>query len=192
VVQEASRQADLVAKQIYAQASRVVSRATGGNVGQALRRDQELQALLDASVGYSPHLLFALIVDRSGTVILHTDRDREGVVAPTPPSLTGLINLDSISRFAALYRGARIYETTLPLLLNGQPFGSIQLGISTTLVSQELTAAVKHSMILAVIALPLAWLAAMWLAGRILGPIRMLASGGGRLRRGGVPAGRGV
>jgi PAS domain S-box-containing protein len=184
VVQEASRQADLVAKQIYAQSSRVVSRAAGASAVEALRRDQELQALLDASVGYSPHLLFALITDRSGTVILHTEREKTGAVAPTYPSLMGLINLDPISRFAALYSGGRIYEATLPLLLNGRPFGGIQLGISTTLVSQELTAAVKHSMILAGIALPLAWLAAMWLARRILKPIRMLAGEVGRLRRG--------
>src|SRR5262245_3861611 len=83
IVQEASRQADLVAKQIYAQASRVVSRASGASALDALRRDQELKALLDASVGYSPHLLFALITDHAGTVILHTERNKVGGVAPT-------------------------------------------------------------------------------------------------------------
>ena len=184
VVQEASRQADLVSKQIYAQSSRAVSRAGGANPLEVLRRDRELRSLLDASVGYSPHLLFALIADPSGNIVLHTERDKEGAPAPQYPSLGELIALDPISRFSALYAGGRTYETTLSLLLNSVPFVSIQLGVSTMLVSQELTAAVKQSMIFAAIALPVAWLAAMGLAHRVLRPIRLLAGEVDRLRRG--------
>jgi PAS domain S-box-containing protein len=189
VVQEASRQADLVTKQIYAQSSRAVSRRAAGDPLESLRRDRELRSLLEASVGYSPHLLFALIADRSGNVILHTERDKEGAPAPRYPRLGELTTLNPVSRFFALYAGGHTYETTLSLLLNGAPFASIQLGISTTLVSQELTAAVKQSMILAAIALPLAWLAAMGLARRILRPIRVLAGEVNRLRRGEFSAG---
>src|SRR5574341_1354655 len=130
VVQEASRQADLVAKQIYAQPSRALSRTPGVTPLDALRRDRELRSLLDASVGYSPHLLFALIADRSGKTIVHTERGKEGAAARTYPRLTELINLDPVSRFSALYGGGRVYESTLPLLLNNAPFGSIRLGVS--------------------------------------------------------------
>ena len=106
--------------------------------------------------------------------------------------LTGLIDLDPARRFAALYRDGRVYETTLPLLLNGEPFGSIRLGVSTTLVRQELTAGVKQSLILAGIALPLAWLAALGLAHLILRPIRALAGEVGRMRRGEFEVGAGL
>src|SRR5262252_3016408 len=87
VVQEASRQADLVTKQIYAQASRALSRAAGRDPIEVLKVDRDLRSLLDASVGYSPHLLFALIADRSGQVILHTERDKEGTPLPDYPHL---------------------------------------------------------------------------------------------------------
>ncbi len=192
VVHEASRQADLVAKQIYAQTSRALSRAPGANPLETLRRDRELRHLLDASVGYSPHLLFALIADRAGKTILHTERGKEGAAAPIYPSLTELINLDPVSRFSALYQGGRIYETTLPLLLNNAPFGTIRLGVSATLLRQELAAAVTQSMILAGVALPLAWLAAMGLGHLILRPIRALAGEVDRLRRGEFEADAGV
>jgi len=184
VVQEASRQADLVARQIYAQTSRALSRAPGTDPLEALRRDRELRSLLDASVGYSPYLLFALIADPAGKTVLHTEGKQEGVPAAVYPRLAELINLDPLSRFSALYQGGRIYETALPLLLNNAPFGSIRLGVSATLLRQELTAAVKRSMILAGIALPFAWLAAMGLAHLILRPIRVLAGEVDRLRRG--------
>ena len=192
VVQEALRQAELISRQIYAQTSRTLARAPGSHPQEALKRDPELRALLEASVGYSPHLVYALITDHTGRTILHTEREKEGAVALPQSGLTGLIDLDPARRFAALYRDGRVYETTLPLLLNGEPFGSIRLGVSTTLVRQELTAGVKQSLILAGIALPLAWLAALGLAHLILRPIRALAGEVGRMRRGEFEVGAGL
>src|SRR5213593_358438 len=184
VVQEAVRQAELISRQIYAQTSRTLARAPRSHPQEALKRDPELRALLEASVGYSPHLVYALITDRAGRTILHTEREKEGAVALPQSGLTGLIDLDPARRFAALYRDGRVYETTLPLLLNGDPFGGIRLGVSTTLVRQELTAGVKQDLILAGVALPLAWLAALGLAHLILRPIRALTGEVDRMRRG--------
>jgi len=183
-VRETARQADLVSRQIYAQASRALARAPGTNPQEALRRDRELRGLLDASVSYSPALLYALVADRGGRIILHTERQNEGISPRRYPGLTELLDVDPVSRFLALYRGGRIYETTLPLLLNDVPFANIRLGVSTTLLRQELTAAIKQSVILAGIALPLAWLAAMGLAHLSLRPIRRLAGEVDRIRRG--------
>ena len=184
VVQEAVRQAELISRQIYAQTSRTLARTPASHPQEALKRDPELRALLEASVGYSPHLVYALITDRAGRTILHTEREKEGAVALPQSGLTGLIDLDPARRFAALYRDGRVYETTLPLLLNGEPFGGIRLGLSTTLVRQELTAGVKQDLILAGVALPLAWLAALGLAHLILRPIRALTGEVDRMRRG--------
>jgi signal transduction histidine kinase len=184
VVQEAERQAELIGRQIYAQAARALSRAPRGDPRQILRRDRELRGFLDASVGYSPHLLYALIADRAGRTLVHTERAREGVFDPARPTLAGLVELDPVARFAALYRGVPIYEASLPLRLNDAPFGSIRLGVSTTLLKRELNAALWGSVTLAAVALPLAWLAAMGLAHLILRPIRALAGEVGRLRRG--------
>jgi signal transduction histidine kinase len=184
VVEEAVRQADLISRQIYAQTRRTLARNTSSQPAEALKSDQELRGLLDASVGYSPDLVYALIADRTGQPILHTEHGKETAVAPEQPALTGLIALDPIRRFLALYRSGRVYETTLPLLLDGRPFGSIRLGVSTTLLRRELTAGAKRSLILAGIALPLACLAALGLAHLILRPIRALAGRVDRMRRG--------
>jgi signal transduction histidine kinase len=184
VVGEALRQADLISRQIYAQTRQALARNPRSQPVEALKGDHELRGLLDASVGYSPDLVYALIADRRGQPILHTEHAKEDTVASPQPALTGLITLDPISRFLALYRSGRVYETTLPLLLDGEPFGSIRLGLSTTLVRRELTAGVKRSLIVAGITLPLAWLAALALAQLILRPIRALAGEVDRMRRG--------
>lgn len=184
VVQEALQQAELIAKQIYAQSSWTLSRVRGANPSEILRSDRELRSFLEASVGYSPHLLYALIADRKGKMIFHSQREKEGSEAPARPSLDQLLSFDPIRRFQALYDKGKIYEATLPLSLNGKPFGSIRIGIATSLLRREMTASLQRSLALAGLALPVAWLVAMGLGALILKPIRKLTREVDRIGRG--------
>lgn len=184
VVEEAARQAELAARQIYAQSSRTLARGGARNAEQALRRDAELRGLLEATVGYSPHLLYALVADRTGKTLLHTQRQREGAQAPAWPTLQELAAAGPLDRFVALSRSGRTYEVILPIQLNERPFGTIRLGISTTLLKRELNAALRQSLTLAAVALPLGWLVAMALARLVLRPVRVLATQLERIRRG--------
>jgi PAS domain S-box-containing protein len=184
VVQEAVKQAELIAKQIYAQTSRALQRTPGADPRTALRDDPELRSFLDASVGYSPHLLYALVTDHSGTVLLHTERQKEGKPEPERPNLDGLLKVDTLSRFSALYTAGRTYETVLPMTLNDRLFGSIRLGVSTTLLRREVTSSLQQSLAVAAVALPLAWLAAMVLAQLTVRPIRAIVGQVDRIRRG--------
>jgi len=184
VVQEAVKQTELSAKQIYAQAGRALLRAPDMDPAEALREDPDLRSFLDASVGYSPHLLYALITDRTGTVLLHTERAKEGKPEPERPNLDGLLKVDTLSRFSALYTVGRTYETVLPMSLNDRFFGSIRLGVSTTLLRREVTASLQQSLAIAAVTLPLAWLAAMVLAQLTVRPIRAMVGQVDRIRRG--------
>ncbi len=182
VVQEAIRQAQLIAKQLYTQSSRSLSRGRDANPSEILRSDRELRSLLDASVGYSPHLLYALIADQKGTMIFHSEREKEGSPAPERPSLEQLLSLNPIRRFHALYEEGKIYESKLPLSLDNRPFGSIRLGVATSLLRKELNASVGKSLGLAGLALPAAWLVAMGVGALILKPMRRFTreTNGGR------------
>jgi signal transduction histidine kinase len=192
VIQEAERQAGLIAKQIYAQSSRALSRPSRGNVRDILRRDPDLRSLVDASVGYSPHLVYVAFADVSGRAIVHSEREKEGAVLPTRPGLQQLLSVNPVSRFRALVAPGAVYEWALPVKLNGQPFGGIRLGISTTLLRREMIAALKPSLALAGVALPVAWLVAMGLAHLILKPIRTLTREMDRFRQGEFELGGGL
>src|SRR5574337_922566 len=52
VVQHAAEKGNLQAQQIFSGSTRVMSRARGSRPEEALRRDRELRALLDAAIGY--------------------------------------------------------------------------------------------------------------------------------------------
>ncbi|MGH7320869.1 MAG: ATP-binding protein, partial [Candidatus Rokuibacteriota bacterium] len=184
VVEEASRQAELIAQQIYAQGSRALARTPRGAPRARLREDPELRSLIEASVGYSPHLLYVLIDDEAGAAILHSEARKQGAPAPARPRLQELLALDPARRAYALYAGGTVYEAVLPLRLDNVPFGNIRLGISTTLLRRELGTSLGQAVTLAALALPVAWLVAMALANLVLKPVRQLTQEMARLRRG--------
>jgi len=192
VVQEALRQGQLIAQQLYAQSSLALSRARRGNPSEILRSDRELRNLLDASVGYSPHLLYALIADREGKMIFHSEREKEGSPAPERPRLEQLLLLDPVRRFHALYEEGKIYESTLPLSLDERPFGSIRLGIATSLLRKELNPSVQQSLAFAGLALPVVWLVAMGAGTLLLKPMRRLTRQMDGRRRGDAGNGGGL
>ena len=175
LVQEVSGQAELIAKQIYAQSRRSLSQTQSGNPREVLRRDRELRSLLEASVGYSPYLLYALIADREGRTILHSEDEKEDSGASNRRSFQELLSLGPVRRFQVLYQEGGIYEATLPLSLNGKPFGTIRLGIATSLLRRELNASLRQGVAIAGLALPLAWLVAMGFAHRKLGELRAMS-----------------
>ncbi|MBI3105470.1 MAG: PAS domain-containing protein [Candidatus Rokubacteria bacterium] len=188
VVEESRRQADLVAKQIYAQSGRALAARRGGGPREVLRRDRDLRSLVEASVGYSPHLLYALIADQDGAIIVHSERQKEGGAAVSRPDLRTLLTLDPLRRVYLLYARGQTYEAVLPVTLNGAPFGAIRIGVSTTLLGRELSAAVTQTLALAGLALPVAWLLALFLVNLVLRPVGQLARDVDRLRRGELEA----
>lgn len=184
VVEESRRQADLVARQIYAQSGRALAVRGAGSPRERLRQDRDLRSLVEASVGYSPHLLYALIADRDGAILVHSERQKEGGVAVSQPDLGALLALDPLRRFSVLSARGRTHEALLPVTLDGAPFGTIRIGVSTTLLGRELSAAVTQTLALAGLALPVAWLLALVLVALVLRPVGQLAREVDRLRRG--------
>jgi signal transduction histidine kinase len=184
VVEETQRQAELVAKQIVAQSARVLARAPDLEPHAALRSDSELRNLLEASVGFSPHLLYAFIADSAGLVIVHSESGKEGGPLTPQSPLAELQSVNPMRRLDALLSRGRTYETAVAISLDRRPFGSVRLGFSSSFLRRELNEAVTQSVVLAGLALPAAWLVALFLANLVLRPIGQLARDLDRLRRG--------
>jgi PAS domain S-box-containing protein len=188
-IEGAVQRAELVARQIYAQSRRALARAPGRDPWEVLRGDRDLRSLQDVSVGYSTDILYVQLTDRNNTIILHSETRKEGTPAPDRVDLRDLLAANPVRRFVGLYRAAMTYEVTLPLLLNDQPFGSIRIGLPTSLLRRELNASLLQGLGLAGAVLPAAWLVAMGLAHLALQPIRRLTREVERLRQGDFAAG---
>ncbi|PTL35569.1 PAS domain-containing sensor histidine kinase [Candidatus Methylomirabilis limnetica] len=184
VVQHAAEKGKLQAQQIFSGSTRVMARARGSRPEVALRHDQELRALLDASIGYSPHLVYAMITDRSDTVLMHSQRSHEGHKAPSRTKIEQLQEMNPLRQLLALARQRQVFETTLPLSLNDRPFGAIRLGLAGSLLWNELSPAIWGSLLLALFTFPLAWAVAFGLSSLVLVPLRQIAQGVDRMARG--------
>jgi PAS domain S-box-containing protein len=175
---------DLVARQIYEQCVRTVSRSSSGDPVAALRSDPDIRALLDAAVGYAPWLLYAAITDARGVALLHSDRQREGELVPAQGSLRELVKDHPIKRLFWMGRRARVYEVSLPFSADGRPMATIRLGIAISLLRSRLDDAFWYTVTLGALALAAALVFAGFLSGVTLKPIRKLAEDMERLRRG--------
>lgn len=178
------READLVARQIYAQCVRTLSRRTAEDPRTVLSCDPDLRALLDASVGYAPWLLYSVITDERGMAIVHSDRTREGEFVPQQPGLRELVHDHSLQRLLGAARQSQIYEVALPFNVNKKPVATIRLGIATPLLRGRLDDAFWYTVALGALALAAALVVAIALSSVTLKPIRKLAEDMERLRRG--------
>jgi PAS domain S-box-containing protein len=178
------REGDLVARQIYAQSARALSRRTTLNPRTVLSRAPDVRAALDASVGYAPWLLYAVIADDRGVAIVHSDRKREGQVVPPQPNLRELVSDHPVQRMLGAASLSPIYEVALPFNVDDKPLATIRLGIAMPLLRGQLDDAFWHSIALGAVALAAALLVALALSSVTLKPIRRLAEDMERLRRG--------
>lgn len=186
ILQETIHQASLIQRQIFDHSKHALVRARGKPPHVALKTDPDLRRFLEATIGYSPNLVYALIADPDGRTILHTQQQQQQADQETPvrPSLEDLLSLGPVQRFTTLYKGGAVYESTLPMSLNGMPFGSVKLGIHTTLLRSQLQTSLTRSLTFAAIVLPVTWLLTMGLATLTLRPIHALARQMERFRQG--------
>jgi signal transduction histidine kinase len=184
VVRHAAEKGTIQAQQIFSGSTRVMARAQSSRVRDALRNDRELRALLDASIGYSPHLVYAMITDRRDRVIMHSQRSREGHKVPPRPKIEQLMAMNPLRQLAVLSGQHQIFETILPLSLNDRPFGAIRLGLASGLLWRELSPAARQSALLSVLAFPLAWIVALVLSNLVVVSLRQIAQGVDRMARG--------
>ena len=186
IVQETSEQVSLIKRQIFEYSKRVVLNAQSPGIHPVvlLATNQELKKFLEASVGYSPHLLYALIVDPQGKTLLHSEGAKTERPHPTRPKLEDLLSLGPIDRFTVLYQEGSIFDSTLPMTWENVPIGEVIVGIHTSLLRERMTSSLKTSVVFALVALPIAWLLTMGLATLTLRPIHALAEQMEQLRQG--------
>jgi len=178
------READLVERHIYTQCVRTLSRRTLEDPRTVLSQDADLRALLDATVGYAPWLLYSVITDDKGVAIVHSDRKREGEIVPSQPSLKKLVNDHPLRRLVDDSSQSQIYEVALPFNVNGKPAATIRLGIAMPLLRGRLDDAFWYTLTLGLLSLTAALVVAVGLSSVTLKPIRKLAEDMERLRRG--------
>jgi PAS domain S-box-containing protein len=149
------------------------------NNPEALRRgiayylgtDRDLNTMLESVVGSWPTIYDAAILDADGKALLDTDPNFVGKKIEDRPDFSTLQNAGFRRKLRLVYHAPTVYDVHIPLLLNGQMFGSIHVGVSTVFLRNELTPRLQRALTLSAVAVLCSLMLAALLSHIALGPL---------------------
>ena len=174
---------EVMARQLYHQSSRVVA-ASPTPSPALLQQDPGIRALLEGVVGYSHTVVYAAVVDPADRILVHSNPKLAGETLPPRESLERLKTRSTLAIVAALFGEPEVYEAQVAMKLGERPFGGVRVGVSTSLLKQELTQAALYSLAVALVALGIAVAVGLVVGHLMLQSLRKIAQGMDRLARG--------
>ena len=136
-------------------------------IEESLQTDGALNSLLQSIVGYAPTIYDVAITDNNGKVMVHTDANMINRKAPVREDFGKIRSGRSSAQLAAIYgkkaqltdwanlrallsseREQEVYEITLPMKRDNQPFATIRIGISTVFLKNSLQPRLNSALLL--------------------------------------------
>jgi hypothetical protein len=114
-------------------------------IADQLAINLDLNTMLESVVSNWPMIQDAAIVDADGNAILHSNPHLVGKPVTNRPDFQIVQDAKFRRQLRLIYNPPTTYEVRLPLVLNGQPFGSIRLGISTVFLKNEITPKLREA-----------------------------------------------
>lgn len=151
------------AEQGFALAQTLATSAAGWLAANDLAGLQELAV----SQKRYPELQFAMLLDRQGKVLAHTDRTKIGMYLQDMPLQI---------REAAMHRSAALVDVMAPAMVAGRNVGWVRVGIGQRLAGERLAAITRNGIWYSVIAILIGSICAWLLANRITGRLATIQS----------------
>jgi signal transduction histidine kinase len=181
-LEDTAPRGQMLANALFQRAKDIVAQGAADPYG-ALRQDGGIQSIISSSSAYSKNVAYVAIVNKDGIAIAHSLDPLVGQPMPQQGDFLPLATAPPIQQLRAIYSD-ETYEITKPMLADDQFFGTIRVGVSTTLLRSELRDAMRNAAGAVFVALILSSLVAMLLSQWMLRPIHVIQSGLSRLGRG--------
>jgi PAS domain S-box-containing protein len=143
-------------------------------VEEALEEDAVLNTALQSLLGNSRIIYDASIADTNNRAILHTNHELVGKVLSDRPRFSILKDSPFLQQLKLVYRSPEVYDVRIPLDLDGKPFGTARVGISTIFLKNEIQPQLRHAVFFSGIAIFVSLILAAGLSNIALGPLEVL------------------
>jgi signal transduction histidine kinase len=130
---------------------------------------------LQSDRDYWPYIYDASIVDATGKVLLHTNPELVGKPAQQRPDFGVVKAARSRRQLAIVYSPATVYDVSSPLLLNGLPFGTIRIGVSTLFLRSEIEPRLLRAVYFSIASIFVSLLLAAGVSNLALGPLKKIS-----------------
>ena len=144
-------------------------------VADYLQADANLNDMLNTVVGNTQIIYDAAIVDPEGIAIIDTNPAFNGKHVPPRADLSVLRDATFRRQLELLYGPAAVYDVSIPMQLDGKPFGSIHVGVSTLFLKNELTPRLRQSVFFSVLSIFCSLLLAAVVSHVALGPLKIIS-----------------
>jgi signal transduction histidine kinase len=190
VIQETNNRANELTQQVFAQAKRslVDAKQSGMQaasdsqddrrdyVRQAFERNEALTEEMQAPMGANPWIYDIEIVDKYGMVLASWDPQMPGTTMQQRPLFGQLERANIFKQMKALYGPQPAYEVRYPFTMAKEPFGEVRVGISISLLRNEILPSLRTSAAIALVALLVSTGLAMVVSGATLAPLQEIST----------------
>ncbi|MGD0788295.1 MAG: ATP-binding protein [Terracidiphilus sp.] len=142
---------------------------------EAVRNDEQLQAVIDSVNRYSLTVYDINIGDSHSSTLLSTNPDNEDNPLPVRPALRQLRDANPFQLMKVMFGPPRVFDVAVPLERNGAPFATVHVGVRTTFLRAVYEPWLKAALTLMGLALAIALVAAFLLGNLALLPLEQIS-----------------
>src|SRR5215469_1604535 len=142
---------------------------------RAIHDSPVLKAVVDSVNRYSLTVYDINIADNDSRVLLSTNPENQDKPLPVRPNYTQLLNDNPIELIHEVFGEPRVFEITVPLERNGEPFATVHVGVRTTFLGEVYKPWLGEAITLMAFALGTALLVALLLSNLALQPLEAIS-----------------
>ena len=140
-----------------------------------VQTDVALNNLLQSDPGDWRFIYDVSIVDVNGRALLHTNAAMVGKVIPKRRDFQDVVGARFREQMRLVFSPAEVYDVTYPLELNGEPFGTIRIGVQTVFLKSEVQARLMRSAYVSVTLIFVSLFLAAGISNLALGPLKKIS-----------------
>lgn len=137
--------------------------------------DVALNNLLQSDPGDWRFIYDVSIVDVNGKALLHTNASMVGKVIPPRPDFQQVVSARFREQIRLVFSPAAVYDVSYPLELNGEPFGTIRIGVQTVFLKSEVQTRLMRSAYVSITLIFVSLFLAAGISNLALGPLKRIS-----------------
>ena len=137
-----------------------------------LQTDIDLNNMLQYARGSWAFLMDATIIGPEGKALLDTDVSMVGKIVPARPDFQQVVSSKFRDQIRLVYGPPAVYDVSYDLRLNGQPFGSVRIGVSPVFLKREINLKLMQAVYSSIALIFLSLILSAGISNLALGPLK--------------------
>lgn len=137
-----------------------------------LQTDIDLNNMLQSARGSWAFLMDAAIIGPDGKALLDTDNDKVGKLVQPRTDFQRVRSARFRDQLKLVYGPPEVYDVSYALRLNGEPFGSVRIGVSPVFLKREINVKMMHALYFSIASVFFSLIFSAGISNLALGPLK--------------------